>query len=231
MTEVDDKIQNENKKKNICKLNKIFGYKNKIIILFSIFIIILFFILIIVFLINKIIDLNNELEREKTLSVEKIEFKNVGKLVAQEARVTVIKNHQNDREFLKIFDIPFTKYVYIFSYDIDVSAYVDFEKISYETNDKKKIFIVNLPHSKLNDNSAINKESKKILYDNKNMFNSVKPDQIEKFQMEMIKEAETKAVDSGILKKADKYAKILIENMIKGNNSYSDYNVEFNYID
>lgn len=209
---------------------KVFNSKQKFTII-GICIIFVLLVVVSIYLLNKTFELRNELEKEKSLSVEGIEFKNVGKLIAQETRVTVIKNYQDDREFLKTINIPFTKYVYIFSYDVEVDAYVNFENVTYQANDKNKSIVVSLPHSKLNDNSSIINDSKKILYDNKNMFNSIKPEQVDKFQKEMVKEAETKAVDLGILKKADKYAKVLIENMVKSNSTYYDYNVEFNYID
>ena len=184
-----------------------------------------------IFLISKVNKLNKELEKEKSLYVEKIEFKNVGKLVAQEAQVRVVKNYQNDRDFLKLFNFPFTKYVYIFSYDIEVSAYVDFTKITQDEDVENKVIIINLPHSKLNDNSTIIQDSKIKWYDNKNLFNSVNPDQIDEFQKEMIKEAETQAINSGILKRADNQAQLLIKSMVKSNKSYQEYNVKFNYID
>ena len=47
----------------------------------------------------------------------------------------------------------------------------------------------------------------------------------------MIKEAETQAINSGILKRADKQAQLLIRSMVKSNKSYQEFDVDFNYID
>lgn len=223
-----DKKANLEDEKVIVKVNN--NYKG-IIGIFIISLLMISLVCTTIFLINKVSRLNKELEKEKSLFVEKIEFKNVGKLVAQEAQVRVVKNYQDDRDFLKLFNFPFTKYVYIFSYDIEVSAYVDFTKITQDEDIEAKKIIINLPHSKLNNNSAIIQGSKIKWYDNKNLFNSVNPDQIDEFQKEMIKEAETQAINSGILKRADKQAQLLIRSMVKSNKSYQEFDVDFNYID
>lgn len=186
-------------------------------------IIIVLLICLIVFLSFKMYNLKND----ESTRVTDIEFKNIGQLVTQEATVTVVENYKNSREFLKMFDIPFTEYVLIFSCEVNVEAYIDFEKVHYTEENNK--FIVELPHAEYKkpnvDKSTIKKE-----YDNKNIFNSVGFDK----SNELIKKVEDKAakiaLKNGLLEKAEKNAEKVIENMLKSDKNHKNYEVEWNYI-
>ena len=174
----EEKEEEKEEKKEIKKEkrdNLVLGAYLKHVVLFLIVIFIL--IGLVIFLGKEVVDLKKEVEKENSLYVSKVEFKNLGQLVTQSARVTVVKKYKDSREFLKLFDIPFTEYVLIFSYDVSVDAYIDFEKVHYTRNDNEKKFYVEIPHAK-NKYPILYEESVKTWYDNKNIFNSVDFDRI-----------------------------------------------------
>ena len=173
--------------------------------------------------------MKKKVEKENSLYVSKVEFKNLGQLVTQSARVTVVKKYKDSREFLKLFDIPFTEYVLIFSYDVSVDAYIDFEKVHYTRNDNEKKFYVEIPHAK-NKNPILYEESVKTWYDNKNIFNSVDFDKSNELRKEVKNKGLEEALKQGLLDKAEKNAELLISNMLKTDEQAKNYDVEFNYI-
>lgn len=207
--------------------NLVFGAYLKHVVFFLIVIFIL--IGFIIFLGKEVIDLRKKVEKESSLYVSKVEFKNLGQLVTQSANVTVVKNYKNSREFLKLFDIPFTEYVLIFSYDVSVDAYIDFEKVHYTKNDDEKKFYVEIPHAKSKD-PVLDEGSIRTLYDNKNIFNSVDFDKSNELRIEVKNKGLEEALKQGLLDKAEKNAELLISNMLKTDEQCKNYDVEFNYI-
>lgn len=175
----------------------------------------------------KLYEIKKDAENQKTMITTKVEFENIGQLVTQTANVTVVKNYRDSREFLKLFDIPFTEYVLIFSYDVNIDAYVDFTKIHYTEKDNK--FIVELPHAEYKEPSIV-KGSKIKYYDNKNIFNSIDFDKSDEIREEMEDKALNDALKNGLLEKAEKNAEQVISNMLKSDESHKDFDVEFNYI-
>ena len=228
--ENNKKEEEKEEKKEIKKEkrdNLVLGAYLKHVVLFLIVIFIL--IGLVIFLGKEVVDLKKEVEKENSLYVSKVEFKSLGQLVTQSARVTVVKRYKNSREFLKLFDIPFTEYVLIFSYDVSVDAYIDFEKVHYTRNDNEKKFYVEIPHAK-NKDPILYEESVKTWYDNKNIFNSVDFDKSNELRIEVKNKGLEEALKQGLLDKAEKNAELLISNMLKTDEQCKNYDVEFNYI-
>ena len=223
-----DKIEEKNDNKKEEKSTKTISLKhfgNKIVMSLIIFLLSV----LICFLCINVMNLKKELDKEKTLYISKLDFKNVGQLVTQTANVTVVKNYKDSREFLKLFNIPFTEYVLIFSYDVEVDGYVDFEKVHYTEDKENKKIYVEIPHAQ-NKDPVLDEDSLNKLYDNTNTVNSVDFDKSNELRKEIKNKALKAALDQGLLEKAEKNAEKVIENMLKTNTEYRDYDVEFNYI-
>lgn len=67
----------------------------------------------------------------------KIGFEDIGELATQEARCTEIENIKDAREFFGLFEIPFTQSHYIYSYDVEIKAGIDFGEIEWKETDRK----------------------------------------------------------------------------------------------
>lgn len=159
----------------------------------------------------------------------KLGLEDVGELVTQTCYVTVIKDNKTNRDFFKLFDIPFTESRQIFSYDVEVDASVDFSKITYTANEESSEIIIRLPHAKIY-KSTPNLFSFKEYLDVESLFSRIDLEQ----QNEALKAIEEQAINdakaNGILEAADRNAKTLISGLIKSNDKYKEYKIIYEYI-
>lgn len=163
---------------------------------------------------------------------DSVEFglENVGILVTQTAHVTEVSDTKVNRDFFKLFDIPFTESRQIFSVRVDVDASVDFGKITYKQDNEKKSVVVSLPHANIY-KATLNDESLKIYLDDESLFSRIDLKTHNEAREKIKEEAVTTAKNNGILEAADKNAQLLVERFIKSNKEYKDYNVFFSYIE
>jgi hypothetical protein len=157
-------------------------------------------------------------------------FRDVGFLVTQEWYGKMLEVSSKDRKLFDTISIPFTESKIIFSMDIEVLAGINFEKIEYkiiEENKKKKI-IINLPHSVIYKKYPVDGTFESYL-ESESWFTNINSKDQQKLRDNITQEGEKKAIESGILNKADENAKRIITNMIKANKSTKDYEIEFKY--
>ena len=160
----------------------------------------------------------------------KLGFKDVGELVTQTCYTTIIQDNKKDREFFKLFKIPLTESRQIFSYDVEVDASVNFEKIEYQADDEKKTITIKLPHSKIY-KPYLKEDSLKIYLDDESLFSNIDMTESNEARIQMKNQAQADCEANGLLTKADENAQKIIESMIKSNSKYKDYKVNYEYID
>ena len=162
-----------------------------------------------------------------TTKSTKFGLEDVGELVTQTAYLTVVDEIS---KYSQVFNkkIPLTQSRQIFSYDVEVDASVDFSKITLDEGIDK--ITVKLPHAKVY-KATLDEESLHVFLDSGSLFTRIKledqGDARKKMQETAIKDAEA----NGLLEAADKNAKRLINSMIKSNNKYKDYEINYEYID
>ena len=149
----------------------------------------------------------------------KLGFENVGQLVTQTAYLTVVKDNKKHIDFFKLFKIPFTETRKIFSYDIEVDAGVDFNKIKYDV-DNDKIY-----------KAKINTDSFRAYLDSDSIFTKINMsehnDSLKKMEEQAVKDAEA----NNMLRLADENAKNIIRGLVNSNEEFKEYNVLFEYIE
>ena len=159
----------------------------------------------------------------------KLGLEDVGELVTQTGYLTVVQDNKENRSFFQLFDIPFTESRQIFSYDVEVDASVDFSQITYTADNKKGEITIKLPHAKIY-KATLNPDSLKVYLDSESLFSRIDlsehNDALKTMQEQAVKDAEA----NGILDSADENAKTLIEGLIKSNNEYKEYKVNYEYI-
>ena len=168
----------------------------------------------------------NFFTREKTL---KLGLADAGELVTQTCYTTVLEDSKVNRDFFKLFDIPFTESRQIFSYDFEVDASLDFSSIEYKVNDKKKEINVILPHSRVY-NVTFNPSSLKVYLDSESLFSRIDLEKHNSAVEKMQEQAENDCVANKVLESADINAERLLEGFIKGEKKYKDYSIVFNYV-
>lgn len=105
---------------------------------------------------------------------------------------------------------PFSSKSILISYDGVIKAGIDFSEIDVSVNDVTKIVTVDLPESRVTDNS-IPQESITVLEVKNGLFNEVTFDDYNEFIAEQKEVMEAKAIEQGLLEKADEEAKLLVK--------------------
>ena len=147
-------------------------------------------------------------------------FHDVGELVTQEWYGRIVKDDISYREIGSekfSVEIPFTGSRRIFSMDVEVLASIDFEKIDYEVSKDNKTITIKLPDAKIYKSYSI-PETFKSYYENESWFHNVSIEEQQAVEDSVVKDGKKMALDSGILDKAEKNAKKIIEKMIKNKN-------------
>ncbi len=155
-------------------------------------------------------------------------FKDVGKLVTQEWYGRILEDSSKDRKLFNIISIPFTESRLIFSTDVEILAGVDFEDIEYKILNEKEKVIITLPHSEVYKSYEVQNSFKSYL-DDESWFTNINSTEQQELKDKIVEKGENQAIKSGLLDKADKNAKSIIKNMIKGNEITKDFEVEFRY--
>ena len=160
----------------------------------------------------------------------KLGFENVGQLVTQTAYLTVVKDNKKHIDFFKLFKIPFTETRKIFSYDIEVDAGVDFNKIKYDVDNDNKQIKIKTPHAKIY-KAKINADSFRAYLDSDSIFTKINMsehnDSLKKMEEQAVKDAEA----NNMLRLADENAKNIIRGLVNSNEEFKEYNVLFEYIE
>ena len=144
-------------------------------------------------------------------------FKDIGELVTQEWYGRILEDSSEDRKIFKKISIPFTTSRLIFSLDVEVLAGIDFRKIDYKlSKDYSKITVI-LPKAKVYKYYQVPKTFKTYL-DEESLFTNISSDKRHELEDIIVEKGKKKALDSGLLEKADNNAKILVEQMIKSKN-------------
>lgn len=166
--------------------------------------------------------------QEKTT---KLGLRNVGELVTQTCHTVVVEDSKVSRTFFDLFEIPFTTSRQIFSYDFEVDASVNFDKIDFsKVDEENKTIDVKLPHAKVY-KSTIKPESLKIYVDSESLFSRIDLSKHNDAVIKMQNQAQNDCVANGLLDAADENAKQLITGMITGNEVFKNYKINFDYLD
>ena len=165
-----------------------------------------------------------EKEVEITADIIAEELRDIGELATEEYEYTGVETFDEAKSF-KGFEIPFTQSKFIYSYDGTIKAGIDFTAIHVEKDDQKKQVIVTIPKSKIL-SSEID-ESSFQLYDEKNsIFNPIGVGDVNDTVVNLKSNAEKKALEKGLLDRADKNAESLIRGFVKGSYGLKGYTVK-----
>ena len=161
--------------------------------------------------------------------ITKLGLEDVGELVTQTCYTTVIEDSKVNRDFFKLFDIPFTESRQIFSYDFEVDASVNFDEIkNKKIDDENSTIEVELPHSKIY-KTTLNPSSFRVYLDSESLFSRIDLEKHNSAIQKMQDQAQNDCVANKILSSADENAEKLISGIIKGNSKYKKYKINFIY--
>lgn len=163
-------------------------------------------------------------EVEKTITSETIAegLKDMGFLVTEEYYFTMVESYEKTKSLFKFIT---TKSNFLYSYDGVLYAGVDFERISVDKDDDKKVINITIPKA-VTQSITIDKNSFKAYEEKEGWGNELTMEDFNKSLLELEKAAESRAIDRGVLDRADENAKEVIGKFV---NSLAgdDYTVVF----
>lgn len=158
-----------------------------------------------------------------TVNTEIIEegLDDMGFLVTQEYYFTQVETYTKEKKVLKFFDAT-SELAY--SYDGSVTAGVDFERIKIRKDEETKVIIVDVPKAEIQ-TVSIDKDSFKVFSEKESMWNKLNISDYNDSLAEFEKAAKEKAIENGILDRAQERAEELILQFVSKYQGTSDYRI------
>ena len=148
---------------------------------------------------------------------------NMGTLITQEYYFTQVEKYTKEKTIMQFIT---SSSEFIYSYDGEVTAGVNFEKINITKDEENKIIKVDIPDSEIF-SVNIDKDTFKIYSEKDSLWNPLKLEDYNTSLTKFEDAAKQKALENGILEKSDSQAKTLIENFIRNFPEASKYQIEF----
>ncbi len=157
----------------------------------------------------------------------KLGFKDIGELATQSAYVTEVHATNEPR---RIFGaaVPLTRSTFIYSYDVEIKAGFDFEKIEWAVDDEAKTISVALPEAEVLSETLV-EGSFKQYYEANNIFNPHSMEMTDEALMQLLKEAKEKAIENGLLENARSNAEQILKPFFANAYDMSQYTLTFTH--
>lgn len=155
----------------------------------------------------------------------KRELGSLQELVTQEYIYTNADKREQDAKWIFGWSRPFSNSSLLLTYDGTIKAGIDMGEVQVNVNEESRTIIVTLPASKITDNN-IPQESVTIVEVRDGLFNEVTLDDYNNFISEQKIIMEEKAIERGLLTKADEEARKAIKAFLslmpgmEGENAY-----------
>lgn len=141
-------------------------------------------------------------------------FKDVGELVTQEWYGRILQDSSKDRKIFNKISVPFTESRIIFSLDVEVTAGLNFKEIEQDISEDGKTVTITLPKAKIYKYYQVPNTFNSYL-DDESWFTNINSKERHDLEDAVVEKGKEKALEAGLLEKADKNAKTIIEQMVK----------------
>ena len=170
--------------------------------------------------------------RTDTLVVESTEtftLRDIGKLATQEAIMTRV---HSDSDARKLFGItwPGTQRRLVFSYDVTVTAGLNFEEVKVMVDNKAKTVRISLPSVSIL-SATLDTDSFQVYDETNNIFNRAGANYFNTAISSMITEGKEYAMAHGLLEKARDNAELIITGFLGQTYPVSEYTYSFAWAD
>ena len=173
---------------------------------------------------KKLFDNVEIVKEEVTFDIQTVQdgLKNMGTLVTQEYYFTQVEEYTNTKEALFLKSTA----KFTFSYDGLVTAGIKCDDIQVTKDDEAHKITIAIPASELQ-NVEIDTESFKVYEEKNGVWNKTDLSMYNEALDHYIKTAKEKALEKGILEKADENARRIIENFVNSLVDTSEYTIEY----
>ena len=126
--------------------------------------------------------------------------------------------------------IPLTRASFIYSYDGAIKAGIDFAGVAVEKDETLKCITVSLPKAKIL-SSELYTDSFRLYDENNNIFNPIGVEAVTETNRVLKETAESRAVDKGLLTRADEHARALIRSLLESSYDINEYDIRIQTVD
>lgn len=150
----------------------------------------------------------------------------ISELATAEYSFTNADKFSDTKGIVKAFDWM-TKKSFVLKWEGKIKAGVDLKDVEFKTSVKNKVITITLPHSDILSYET-DLDSVKVLDEKDGLFNPVTLNDTAKFNRESKYDMQKRAVDTGLLEKADRNLEIIITNLLYSNiENIRDYEIKF----
>lgn len=155
----------------------------------------------------------------------KIGFEDIGELATQVAYCTEVNVTQASRDFFGV-TIPFTESKYIYSYDIEIKAGLDFCSIDWSVDEATSTINVTLPEIKIL-SSSIDPDSFKLYHEAESIFREITMEENNAALASLKEAAEQDAIANGLIENAEENAKAILTGFFGNVYDLKEYSIQF----
>lgn len=155
----------------------------------------------------------------------RIGFEDIGELVTQAAYCTEINVTKDSRKLFGM-TIPFTQSEYIYSYDVEVRAGMDFGEIEWSVNEENAVIEVKLPEAKIL-SSEIDTDSFKVYHEEESIYTPIKLADNNDALKTLIENAKQDAIGNGLLENAQNNAETILKGFFANTYDLRKYEIQF----
>lgn len=168
-----------------------------------------------------------EVEKEVTVETLQEGIHDMGILITQEYYFTDLMSFSSIKKFLKTeIVLPFTESSYMVSYDGVVTAGIDLTAAQIDKDDEQKRITVHIPKASIQ-TVDIDLDSFELHEEKAGLGNHISVQDFNSSLQELETAARQKAIDRGLLEKADDNAKVVISHFVSSLVDTSVYSIEF----
>ena len=154
-----------------------------------------------------------EVEKEITAATIRDGLRDMGFLVTEEYFFTQVVGFSSVKTLFRL-ELGITESRYLVSYDGVVTAGIDFSRITVDKDEAKGVIRVRVPRASIR-NVDIDPNSFELYTEKEGLGNPISVADYNQSLIELEKNAEARALDRGILDRADENAVRVIENFIR----------------
>ena len=167
-----------------------------------------------------------EVEKEITASTIQDGLRDMGFLVTEEYYFTQVISYTSNLKLFNLVELGITESKYLASYDGVVTAGIDFEKIRIQKDQDRGVIDVALPEAAIL-NVDIDPESFELYTEKEGWGNPISLKDYNQSLVELEKNAADRAVERGLLDRAEENARQVVENFIRSLMDTSAYTIRF----
>lgn len=178
---------------------------------------------------DKIVEVEKLVQVEKTITGEMLQdgLRDMGTLITQEYYFTEVMTYSSVlKDPLFHLEIKPTESSFVVSYDGVVTAGMDFSGIRVEKDEGAKVINVALPKAAIQ-NVDIDPESFEKYTEKAGMFNPVSVEDFNASLVELEATARAKAIDRGVLTRADQNGRQVVDQFIRSLVDVSEYTLTY----